>query len=413
MQYAVFNPLSADHQADPYGVYEDLARRGPLHRTRLGLWLVSGHALATDVLKNRAFRTDYATAMAQAYGPAFRDHAALRYLATSFAIDSDKAGGDVRKHIARTLSQARVHAHRDLMRDLAQRLLEPALQARSVDLLSEFAVPYTLQVVCRLLGVPPSLATSIPSVSAGLLTALDCARLTARELQDLNARTQVIAGQFVQFLGSPQARDSECVAGLLDIARAHALPLDSVFSDLLFLLLAGFETTSSSVAQIGWFLAQHPGVVADLRSGAADTASVVEEFTRLFPPVHIVTRRPTIDVELAGVTVKPTQTLAVLIAAANRDPAAFADPSEFIHGRARRSVLTFSAGWHHCLGAMLAREEIGVAFDVMLAHPQLRRASVATWRRLGVFRSLQALCLADPASPDSAHSRTECLVDEY
>ena len=62
--FEVFNPLSGEHQADPYGAYEDLVRRGPLHRTRLGLWLVSGHALATDVLKNRAFRTDYEKTLA-------------------------------------------------------------------------------------------------------------------------------------------------------------------------------------------------------------------------------------------------------------------------------------------------------------------------------------------------------------
>jgi cytochrome P450 len=396
MPYEVFNPLCAEHQADPYGAYESLARRGPLHRTRLGLWLVSGHALATDVLKNRAFRTDYATALAQAYGARFRQHPSLRHLSTSFAIDSDKAGGDVRKHIARTLSQARVHAHRDVIRDLAQGLLEPALQARSVDLLREFAIPYTLQVVCKLLGVPSELAESIPFVSAGLLTALDCARLSAAELEELDTRTQAIAEQFVRFLGSPQARDSECIAGLLAIANEHRLPLESVFSDLLFLLLAGFETTSSSVAQIGWFLARYPDVADDLRSGAADTAVIVDEFARMFPPVHIVTRRPGVDVELAGATVRSTQTVAVLIAAANRDPSAFADPGAFMHGRARSSVLTFSAGWHHCLGAMLARQEIGIALEVMLEHPQLRRASVATWRKLGVFRSLQALSLVDP-----------------
>lgn len=394
--FEVFNPLSGEHQADPYGAYEDLVRRGPLHRTRLGLWLVSGHALATDVLKNRAFRTDYATALAQSYGRDFRRHPALRYLGDSFAIDSDKAGGEIRKHIARTLSQARVHAHRDVMRDLACGLLEPALQARSVDLLREFAVPYTLQVVCTLLGVPAQLADAIPSVSAGLLTALDCARLSMAELADLDARTQAIAERFVQFLDSPRARDSECIAGLIDIARDHALPFESVFSDLLFLLLAGFETTSSSVAQIGWFLARHPEVAEDLRSGAAGTTGIVEEFARLFPPVHIVTRRPGVEVELAGATVRPTQTVAVLIAAANRDPAAFAEPGAFMRGRAKNSVLTFSAGWHHCLGAMLARQEIGIALEVMLEHPQLRRASVATWRKLGVFRSLEALQLADP-----------------
>lgn len=410
MQYEDFNPLSDEFQSDPYGAYASLARRGPLHRTRLGLWLVSGHALATDVLKNRALRTDYSTAMRQTYGPMYRRHPSLRYLSESFALESDKADGDIRKHIARTLSRARIVEHRDAIRTTARRLLAPALEEGPVDLLGRFAVPYTLEVVCMLLGVPVRLATAIPGVSAGLLTALDCARLSASELEVLDTRTQAIAEQFVGWLGSPQARESECVAGLLDIARHHALPVESVFCDLLFLLLAGFETTSSSVAQIGWFLANQPDVAADLQRGAADADAIVEEFVRMFPPVHIVTRRPTVDVELAGVTVRPSQTVAVLIAAANRDPAAFADPERVVPGRERNSVLTFSAGWHHCLGAVLARHEIGIALEVMLVHPELRRASYATWRRLGVFRSLQSLYL-------SAHvkhrPRTTERSDEY
>jgi cytochrome P450 len=396
MQYEDFNPLSAEFQADPYSAYASLARRGPLHRTRLGLWLVSGHALASDVLKNRAFRTDYSTAMRQTYGPMYRRHSSLRYLSESFAIDSDKAGGEIRKHIARTLSRARVVEHRDAIRATAQRRLEPALKADSVDLLGQFAVPYTLEVVCMLLGVPVRLAEAIPTVSAGLLAALDCARLSTRELEVLDARVQPIAEQFVGWLGSPQARESECIAGMLDIVRLHGLPIESVFCDLLFLLLAGFETTSSSVAQIGWFLARHTDVATDLQCGAAELDAIVDEFVRMFPPVHIVTRRPTVDVELAGgITVRPSQTVAVLIAAANRDPAAFADPDAVVPGRERNSVLTFSAGWHHCLGAVLARHEIEIALEVMLAHPQLRRASHATWRRLGVFRSLQSLHLSD------------------
>jgi cytochrome P450 len=398
MQYEDFNPLSAKFQADPYSAYASLARRGPLHRTRLGLWLVSGHALASDVLKNRAFRTDYSTAMRQTYGPMYRRHPSLRYLSESFAIDSDKADGEIRKHIARTLSRARVVEHRDAIRATAQRRLEPALKADSVDLLGQFAVPYTLEVVCMLLGVPVRLAAAIPTVSAGLLAALDCARLSTRELEVLDARVQPIAEQFVDWLATPQARESECVAGLLDIARNHELSLESVFCDLLFLLLAGFETTSSSVAQIGWFLARHPDVATELQRGTVDFDAIVEEFVRMFPPVHIVTRRPTVEVELADLTVRPSQTVAVLVAAANRDPSAFADPDTVVPGRKGNQVLTFSAGWHHCLGAVLARHEIEIALQVMLTHPQLRRASDATWRRLGVFRSLQSLCLSGPLS---------------
>jgi cytochrome P450 len=391
MSFELFNPLSPEHQADPFLAFGELAHRGALHRTRSGLWLISGHALAADILRNKEFRTDYSTALARTYGSDYLAHAALRSLSTCFVLHAEKADGELRKHFAKALSSAQSQAHTAEIRELAKSILSETTTKPQIDLLHDFAIPFTLQVLCLLLRIPRTLAEGVPTISSGLLKALDCARLSKRELHELDQGTMQTCEKIVTFLKSPAAEKSECIGGLLEIARRHGLSLESVSTDLLFIFLAGFETTSSLVAQVGEFLWRHPDV-ADLVARESKTIpSVVEEFARLHPAIHIVTRRPRDDVAVSGQLFPKGSTILVLIGAANRDPVVFPDPGKFVIGRPKAAALTFGAGAHSCIGAALARHELAIAFESLAAEPRLLGEYRASWRRTGVFRSLASM----------------------
>jgi cytochrome P450 len=393
MKFEPFDPLSPDHQADPFRSFEDLAARGPLHRTRSGLWLVSGHALTGEILRHRGFRTEYGTALARTYGADYLSHAALRSLDECFVLRTDKAQGEIRKLFARTLSPANAQAHSDAIRRHCEEQIARASRGDPLDTMRDFAVPFTLQVVCLLLGMPATLAADVPRVSSGLLKALDCARLDSDELEDLDGRTAAVCARLTEYLATPAAQESACMARLIELAREHSLSLESISTDVLFILLAGFETTSTMVAQIPHFLNAHPQVRELISADNSVIPAVVEEYCRLHPAIHMVTRRPSETIVAGGTTFARGATLLVLLGAANRDPAVFAEPGRFVLGRPKAMHYSFGAGAHSCVGGALARHELTIAFETLSRQHALLGEYRASWRRMGVFRSLDSMQL--------------------
>jgi len=389
MRYEPFNPLSPEHQADPYRVYESLVSRGPLHRTRSGTWLVCGHAVASEVLRDPIFSKDYAATLADNYGEGFATHFSLRSLAQSFFVCSNKAQGNIRKYFAKMLSPARLHTHTAPMRELAESCLERAVSSASADPPREFAVSYTLAALSTIFSIPARLLEHIPALSHGLFTAIDCARLPTARLIELDRRTAAAAVHYLEYFQSTEAAESQCVAELLRLAQTYDMSLESVFADLLFMLGAGFATTAGLIAQIAWFLAEHPETADALAGNPASTAIAVEEFARLFPSIHMATRWPTVDFETEGARLLRGDRVLVLIAAANRDPQVYENPGAFMLARpnSKRS-LSFGVGPHHCIGGALARYEVGLALETMIEHRAIARARPPRWRKLGVFRIL-------------------------
>jgi cytochrome P450 len=108
--------------------------------------------------------------------------------------------------------------------------------------------------------------------------------------------------------------------------------------------------------------------------------------------VQLAQRVATEPLELSAGTVEPGELVALLIAAANRDPAAFDDPQRLDLGRTPNHHVGFGTGIHACLGAALARLEADVALPALLARwPRLRLDGRPRWRPTFVLRGLATL----------------------
>jgi cytochrome P450 len=311
----------------------------------------------------------------------------------------EKAGGQIRKHFARAFSQSRVQTHSDAVRELAHALLTKTLR-ESGDMMSGFAAPLAVCALRRLLNIPEGMLQEIAALSYGLAPAIDCARLSTAELRQLDIQAVAAYDEFLRAARSEEVRQSACLSGLLEIARAHQLPMESVFGDLLFVLIAGIETTATLIGQIAWFVARNAKTSALIADNTASTAQAIEELMRLFPSLHIVVRRPTkiveLEIEREREILRETDTVLILLAAANRDPAVFDDPDEFRLGRPRvPNPLTFSLGFHHCIGATAARYEAGIALETLVRNRELRPTHPPSWRRMGILRALQSLELVE------------------
>lgn len=165
--------------------------------------------------------------------------------------------------------------------------------------------------------------------------------------------------------GASLARISfRCSPGRTKTARCSRN--DELLATCVILLVAGHETTTNLIGNALLALHRHPEQLARLRFDLTLVPSLVEETLRYDGPVQRVRRTATRDVQLGGRTIRRGDTVMAVLAAANRDPAAFDDPHVFKIDRETVGHLAFGHGIHFCVGAGLARLEAPIALHTLL-----------------------------------------------
>jgi cytochrome P450 len=131
------------------------------------------------------------------------------------------------------------------------------------------------------------------------------------------------------------------------------------------LLIAGIDTTWSSIGSTMHHLATHPDDRRRLRAEPELMPTAIEEFLRAFAPVTMA-RRLVVDTEYRGCPMKAGERVLMNFPAANRDPDVFPDADKVILDRQQNRHLAFGAGIHRCAGSNLARMELRVAVEEFL-----------------------------------------------
>jgi cytochrome P450 len=182
----------------------------------------------------------------------------------------------------------------------------------------------------------------------------------------------------------------EGFAALREAMLANGVRDEEGVSNAAVLLFGGIETTEGMIANAFWHLLTHPEALELVRCEPALLANAVEESLRLEPAAATIDRYATRD----AAPIRRGDLVSVSIAAANRDPAVFADPDEFDVRRANAKLhLAFAHGPHVCIGMHLARLEAHTALRVLLERmpaPRLADPDEAAPRGL-VFRKPPAL----------------------
>ena len=130
-------------------------------------------------------------------------------------------------------------------------------------------------------------------------------------------------------------------------------------------LLAGIDTTWSSIGSSLYHLASHPGDQQRLRDEPDLMPMAIEEFLRFYSPVTMA-RLVTEDTEVAGCPMKQGDKVLMAFPAGNHDPEMFEDADQFIIDRAKNRHFAFGSGIHRCLGSNLARLEMRILFEELL-----------------------------------------------
>jgi cytochrome P450 len=380
-------------RADPWVLYRRLHERGAIRQGPYGAWLVGSHPGATQVLRHAATSVDESLATGLPAADRTKPFSALMRRTLLFTDPPDHTR--LRRLVSRAFTPRTVEALRPRIEALVDTRLDELRAAGEADLLSAFALPLPVAVICELLGVPEADRVRFLGWARHLAPSLDIDLFRDAEKERLGDDAAIEITAFLEELViDASRRDSDGLLAALVAAEEEGdrLNRDEVVALCALLLAAGFETTSNLVCNGLLALLRHPDQLAQLRDGSADPATAVEELLRYDGPVQLTLRVLLEDIEIDGHRLSGGSIVAVLIGAANRDPSVFAQPDRLDLHRAPNPHLAFSSGIHYCLGAALARLEAAIAIPAVLRSlPELRLVSRPRWRDTYVLRGLRSL----------------------
>ncbi|MFC1406840.1 MULTISPECIES: cytochrome P450 [Streptacidiphilus] len=363
----------AEGRVDPYPLYAQAHRLGPVTSFAEDWVLACGYDSVNRVLRNPAFGVDSDELRRARFGDEPIPDS-LSLLGASMLQSNPPVHTRMRAPIASVFTPRRVAALEPAVVGVVERLLDglggrDSGDGRGVDFMEEFAYQLPVSVISELLGVPEQdrrpFRSQIHDLSRVLEFMSDDSDLTAAD-----AAARELGGYFATLaeLRRAEPRD-DLVTALVQLVDAEDARLDAaeLLGNLALLLLAGFETTTNLLGNGLALLFDHPSVRAALIQGALPVGDFVEEVLRFDSPVQLTSRTALFrGLDVDGVPLPQYGEVVLLIGAANRDPARFHDPDRFDPWRADNQPLSFGAGMHYCLGAMLARLEARTAFTALL-----------------------------------------------
>ena len=258
------------------------------------------------------------------------------------------------------------------LRQRTRAIFDEVLPRGRFDFLRDVAAELPLQVTASLFGVPQADRHRIFEWTTAFVDYAD------RDLGGSSERLREAASGMSAYLAALVARKRREPGDEMLSLIVHAeIPDDTgtvrrltdaeIVPFLTLLLVAGSETTRNAIAGGLLALIEHPGELARLRARRDLVPSAVEEILRWTSPTAYNRRTATRDAALGGATIRAGEKVTHWYPSANRDAAVFADPFRFDVSRAPNPHLAFGNGVHHCLGASLARTEIAVVLDEILA----------------------------------------------
>ncbi|MHB8661176.1 MAG: cytochrome P450 [Acidimicrobiales bacterium] len=265
----------------------------------------------------------------------------------------------------------RIRGLEDRIRELAVRYIDHMADlGGTCDFAQEVGVGFPLHVILSILGLPEEDFPRVLKLTTELFGSDDdeINRSGDAEAQRMAAMLDFFQ-YFVALTADRRAKPTDDLASVIANATIDGAPLNDFDAASYYVIIAtaGHDTTSSSIAGGLEALLRHPDQLARLRDDPSLGANAVEEMIRWVTPVKEFMRTATEDRTVGDQLVPAGDSVYLAYLSANRDEAVFEDPFRFDVGRADNKQAAFGYGVHFCLGAHLARLELRVFFEELLA----------------------------------------------
>ncbi|SFP28132.1 Cytochrome P450 [Amycolatopsis arida] len=397
---ARLDPQSPGFVENPYDAYAAVRQTAPVVEAGPGFYVVTGRTETTTLLRDHDRFTsrknlDGAFPFTPETQAVLED--SLFFRVALFNVEPPEHSA-FRSLVSEAFTPRELRRREPGIRALAERLVRGFAADGHADLLTQFAYPLPMTVICDIIGVP---AQDHAMVKAWNNAWLGLQVLPLEPEQQLaSAKTVVEYESYFRNLIAERTRNpTDDLLSHLAAATREKEPVctvDDVIVAMRVMLAAGHETTTNLIANTAANLLSERTLWEAVATDRGLIPAAVEEGLRFDSSVQGTPRFTTEDVRLGGVDIPAHCRVQAMIAAAGRDPGWVDDPDSFRldrQGPPRHHA--FGHGIHFCIGAPLARMEATIAFETLVEH--LPDLAIAEGHQLShqpggfVFRGLTAL----------------------
>ena len=235
------------------------------------------------------------------------------------------------------------------------------------DMLKDYAQPYSISIIGKLLGVPESDHLKFLDWSHKIVKMYDFEVTEENANNAENAAKQFI--EYTQDLLDKRRKDPEddMITRLSQVSEDNNyLTDDQIICTVILLLNAGHEATVNTLGNGLHALLTLEKSFDEVRNETEDINDVVEELIRYDSPLQFFQRYALEDVEIGGHNISKGSKVAILLGSANRDPRVFENPDQINFKREMKDHSSWGGGIHFCIGTHLGKLELGVSFNHIL-----------------------------------------------
>jgi len=397
-----FDPLQPETFDSPYPVYEHLRAHHPLAWSTAwgGFWSLTRHA---DVARAAAdYRTFINSVQNVVPKVAFTGRRPPLHL-------DPPEHTPYRAVLNPLLSERRVARLEPVIRRICVELLQPMIERGRGNLCDDFSSRLPVHVFAEWMQIPHDMAEPLRRAGRAFNVAVQT------NIEPVVKETSLALYRMARELIALRKREPldpelDPTSALL-AARQEGEPLadDLIVGCVRQVLVVGIIAPTVVIGSIGVHLSRHAGLQRELRAHPSLIPAALEEFLRLYTPYRGFARTANRDMQLHGCPVKKGEPIALMYASANRDEEVFERPDQFVLNRPNiAQSLAFGRGPHHCPGAALARLQLCIALEELLArtsHFEVAGPIVPT--RMPEIGVLSVEMKLDPRRSPALDSRTQ------
>ena len=383
--------------ADPYSGLSELRSFGkPVWHEGLNMFLAAVHGDANDVFRNKSLGRIFIDKK-----PEF-EWETFNWLHSDSILDSEPPKHTrLRALVAKAFNRQKIEGMRPAIERITTQLLEQIdIKVKSgviFDLIADYAEPLPVRIIADLLGFPESEEHLLRPWSQAIVKMYE-----VNPTQQYQLEAQAAAGEFAAYVRdlAEHRKKNPGTDLITDLAmveeNGEKLNSHELVATCVLLLNAGHEASVNAFGNGMVAALKRPDQVRLLRENPrAITETALEEFMRFDAPLQLFERTATKDTQLGGVDIAEGQKIAALIGAANRDGGVFTDADEMDLTRDPNPHIGFGAGIHFCLGAPLARLEMGVSLPALWEkYPTMQLASEPIRRPTFVLRGYESVSIS-------------------
>jgi cytochrome P450 len=391
-----YDPREEAIVEDPFPAFSRLRLHDPVHWSGvLHGWVLTRYedvrnALLLSVDRIKPFLTHQSEGERESF-------AELELIALWSSFNDPPRHTRLRGLMNQAINPRTIAASEPAIREIVEHLVDRVCAKGDVDAIAEFAGKLPISVMAWMLGQPESDIDQLRIWSDEVNLFVGGAKGFADKYQRAARGVSEMTIYFRELTRQRRASPGTDLISRLALAEINGERLsdDEVIATCVMLTYAGHVTTAHLIGNGLLALLRNPDQLSKLRENPSLARSAVEEMFRYDGPIQAMVRVAPQDIELQGKTIRHGERIFPMLNAANRDPRRFEHPDTFDISRSDTRHMVFGYGPHTCLGMPLARLEIPIAFERLLARcRRIELSGPVTWIDSVAFRGPATLPVA-------------------